>query len=272
MPMAGEPDWVPAGVDTRRANIARVYDYLLGGSHNFLADQDAGRALAAVEPNVRAFAKANREFLGEAVRFLCAAGIRQFLDIGSGIPTRGNVHEVARAAGPGSRVAYADVDPVAVAHSTAILAGSQDTTVIAGDLREPGAILAHPLVRQLIDFSQPAGLLLVSVLPFIADADDPWQIVASLADALAPGSYLVICHGTDEGRADVTRAMDKVYKSSVSASGGARSRADILRFFDGLDLVDPGLVYVQQWRPGELTDLPSDPAQRWGLVGVARKP
>jgi hypothetical protein len=271
MLMAGQPGWVPAGVDTRRANIARVYDYLLGGSHNFLADQDAGRALAAVEPGVRAFARANRDFLGAAVRFLCAAGIRQFLDIGSGIPTGGNVHEVAQAAGPGSRVAYVDADPVAVAHSKALLAGRPGTAVIAADLREPGKILAHPAVRQLIDFSQPAGLLLVSVLPFIADAGDPWQIVAALRDALAPGSYLALCHGTDEDRPVVTRALDKVYKSTVPASGGARSRADIHRFFDGFTLVDPGLVYVQQWQPGSAGSMPGDPSQRWGLVGVARK-
>jgi SAM-dependent methyltransferase len=267
--MTGESGWAPAGVDTQRANIARVYDYLLGGSHNFLADQDAARALAAVEPNVRAFARANREFLGAAVRFLCEAGIRQFLDIGSGIPAGGNVHEVAEEAGPGSRVAYADVDPVAVAHSRAILAGRPAAAVIEADLREPGAILAHPTVAHLLDFSQPVGLLLVSVLPFIADADDPWQIVATLRDALAPGSYLVVCHGTYADKPAATEALDKVYKSSVQARGGARSRADILRFFDGFELIDPGLVYVQQWRPGVPL---GEPGQRWGLAGVGRKP
>jgi hypothetical protein len=124
----------------------------------------------------------------------------------------------------------------------------------------------------VIDFTEPTGLLLVSVLPFIADSDDPWQIVATLRDALAPGSYLVVCHGTDEGSAEVTRAMDKVYKRSVSASGGARSRADIARFFDGFDLVGPGLVYVGQWRPGPPAGPASDSGQRWGLVGVGRKP
>jgi SAM-dependent methyltransferase len=267
--MEDRPDWVPAGVDTRRANIARVYDYLLGGRHNFLADQDAARALAAVEPRVRAFARANREFLGAAVRYVCEAGIRQFLDIGSGIPTGGNVHEIAQEAGPGSRVAYADIDPVAVAHSTALLAGRADTVVIQADLREPGRILGDPAVRRLIDLTQPVGLLLVSVLPFIADAEDPWQAVAALRDALAPGSYLVVCHGTYEDRPAVTQALDKVYKGSVQASGGARSRADILRFFDGLDLVDPGLVYVGQWRPGPHPDAAD---HRWGLAGVGRKP
>jgi hypothetical protein len=140
--VAGEPDWVPAGVDTRRANIARLYDYLLGGSHNFLADQDVGRALAAVEPEVRAIARANRAFGGRAVRFLGAAGIGQFLDIGSGIPTEGNVHEVAQRANPGARVVYADIDPVAIAHSRTILAGQENAAIIEGPARageDPGA-------------------------------------------------------------------------------------------------------------------------------------
>jgi SAM-dependent methyltransferase len=266
--MAGEPDWVPAEVDTGRANVARVYDYWLGGSHNFLPDQDLGRAIAAVEPNTRAMARANRAFLGRAVRFLADAGIRQFLDIGSGIPTEGNVHEVAQHAAPGAHVVYADIDPVAVAHSKAILAGDDSTVVIEADLREPEKILTHQAVRRLIDFSHPAGLLLVSVLHFIADADDPWQIVATLRDALAPGSYLVLCHGTDEGKPTVARAAAKVYNRSVTTDLSIRSRAEILRFFQGFDLVDPGLVPIPQWRP----DSPADPNRFWGgLVGVGRK-
>ncbi|HXS61800.1 MAG TPA: SAM-dependent methyltransferase [Streptosporangiaceae bacterium] len=269
--MTGEPGWIPPGVDIKRANVARVYDYLLGGSHNFLADQDLGRSLAAVDPNVWAIARANREFLGRAVRFLAASGISQFLDIGSGIPTQGNVHEVARRAAPDTRVAYADIDPVAVAHSKALLAGNENAAIIESDLRDPAKILSHQTTRRLIDFSQPAGLLLVSVLPFIADADDPWRIVATLRDALAPGSYLVLCHGTDEGRPAVIQAMDKTYKGSVPARGGARPAAEILRFFDGFDLVEPGLVHVPLWRPDSPADLPDDPTQFYVLAGVARK-
>jgi SAM-dependent methyltransferase len=269
--MADEPGWAQPGIDTKRANVARVYDYLLGGSHNFLADQDLARSLAAVDPNVRAIARANRAFLGRAVRFLAAAGLRQFLDIGSGIPTQGNVHEIAERATTGARVAYVDTDPVAVAHSKAILAAHENTAVIEADLHDPEKILTHEAIRQLIDFSQPAGLLLVSVLPFIATADDPWRIVATLRDALAPGSYLALCHGTDEGRPVVMQAMDKVYKSSVPASGGARSHAEILRFFDGFDLVDPGLVYIPLWRPDSPADVPEDPSQFWCLAGVGRK-
>ena len=270
--MTDEPEWVTPEVDTKRANIARVYDYLLGGSHNFLADQDLGRSLAAVEPSVRVFARANREFMGNAVRFLCAAGISQFLDIGSGIPTQGNVHEVAQAASPAARVAYADIDQVAVAHSKALLAGNEKATVIRGDLREPKAILSHPAVRGLLDFSQPVGLLLVSVLTFVADADDPWRHVAELRDALAPGSYLVICHGTAEGDPARMKTLGKVYTSSVRAQTGGRSRADILRFFDGFELVDPGLVYISQWRAGAPPAELDENSQVWGLVGLGRKP
>jgi SAM-dependent methyltransferase len=269
--MAGEPDWVPPEVDTKRANVARVYDYWLGGTHNFLPDQDLARALLAVEPNFRAIARANRAFLGRAVRFLAAAGIRQFLDIGSGIPTEGNVHEVAQHTAPGMRVVYADIDPIAVAHSKAILAGDASAASIEADLREPEKILTHHTVGPLIDFGQPTALLLVSVLPFIADAEDPWRIVATLRDALAPGSYLVLCHPTGDSKPGVAQAFEKVYNRSVTTSGHVRSRADISRFFDGFSLVDPGLVFMPQWRPDSPADVPGDPSQFYGLAGVGRK-
>jgi SAM-dependent methyltransferase len=269
---ADDLGWVPPGVDTKRANVARVYDYWLGGRHNFLADQDVARAIAAVEPNVREFARANRAFLGRAVRFLARSGIRQFLDIGSGIPTEGNVHEVAQQAAPGSRVVYADIDPVAIAHSKALLAGNSRAEIINGDLREPENILANDGTRRLIDLSQPAGLLLMVVLHFIPDAEDPWRIVATLRDALAPGSYLVIGHGTDEGNPTVVQAASKVYNRSVPTQMNLRSHAEIMRFFDGFDLVDPGLVYTPLWRPDSPDDVPSDPGKYWCLVGVGRKP
>jgi SAM-dependent methyltransferase len=269
--VAGELGWVPPGVDTRRANIARVYDYLLGGSHNFLADQDLGRAIAAIEPNARALARANRDFLGRAVRYLVGAGIRQFLDIGSGIPTQGNVHEVAQQADPGARVVYADIDPVAIAHSRAILARSESAAIIDADLRDPEKILAHSTTQQLIDFAQPVGLLLLAVLHFIGDAEDPARAVAALRDRLAPGSYLVLSHATDENVSGVAHAAQKVYQRSVTTQGRARSRAEILSFFEGFDLVPPGLVYIPEWRPDSPGDVPEDPSQLWGLVGVARK-
>jgi len=151
MAQGPELDWVPPGVDTKRANVARVYDYWLGGTHNFLADQDAGRAIAAVEPLMRNIARTNRAFLGRAVRFLSAAGIDQFLDIGSGIPTSGNVHEIAQAANPDARVAYVDVDPVAIAHSKAILAGDDNAAIVDADAREPEKTLAHATVGRMIE-------------------------------------------------------------------------------------------------------------------------
>jgi SAM-dependent methyltransferase len=266
--MTEDLSWVPPGVDTKRANVARVYDYWLGGTHNFLADQDAGRALIAVEPNIRTGGLANRAFLGRAVRFLAANGIRQFLDIGSGIPTERNVHEVAEEASPGAHVVYADIDEVAVAHSRAILAGNPRAGVIEADLREPQKILASDTVRGLIDFSQPAALLLNLVVHFIGDADNPWQIVATLRDALAPGSYLVLSHGTNEAKPAVAQAAEKVYNRSVATNIHVRSRVDILRFFDGFELVDPGLVYVPEWRPDSPEDVPEDPSKIWILAGA----
>ncbi len=269
---AGESGWVPPGVDTKRANPARVYDYLLGGTHNFLADQDAARAVIAVEPNTRPGVRANRAFLSRAVRFLATEGIRQFLYIGSGIPTAGNVHEIAQQAVLGGRVAYVDNDPVAVAHALALLDQNTDAGVTEADLREPGQILADHEVRRLIDLARPAGLLLGMVLHFISDAEDPWRIVATLRDALAPGSYLVLAHLTNESRPAVAQATETVYNRSVSTDIHMRSRADILRFFDGFDLVQPGLVYVPEWRPDSPADVPDDPGQFWCLVGVGRKP
>jgi S-adenosyl methyltransferase len=269
---AGSSDWVPPGVDTKRANPARVYDYLLGGSHNFLADQDAARAILAVEPNSRPGARANRAFLGRAVQFMAAQGIRQFLDIGSGIPTEGNVHEIAQLAMLGARVAYVDNDPVAVAHALAMLDGNADAGITEADLREPRQILADHEVRRHIDLARPAGLLLSLVLHFISDAEDPWRIVATLRDALAPGSYLALAHLTNESKPAVAQAAETGYNSSVSTDIHMRSRADILRFFDGFDIVDPGLVYPTQWRPDSPADVPADPGQFWVLAGVGRKP
>ena len=271
--MTGDlPEWAPPGVDTRRANPARVYDYWLGGTHNFLADQDAGRAVAAVEPNMRAGVRENRAFLGRAVRFLAAAGIRQFLDIGSGIPTEGNVHEIAQQETPGSRIVYVDLDPVAVAHSRALLARNENATIVQADLREPEKILADAGTRSLIDFAEPVGLLLSAVVHFITDDEDPWRITRTLRDALASGSYLMIGHGTNEGRPAVAHAAATVYNRSVSSGIHFRSRAEILRFFDGFDLVDPGLVYMTEWRPDSAQQVPGDPSKFYLLGGVGRKP
>ena len=265
-------DWVPPGVDTMRANVARVYDYWLGGTHNFLADQDAGRAIAAVEPRMRSIAQANRAFLGRAVRFLSARGVDQFLDLGSGIPTSGNVHEIAQQANPAARIAYVDVDPVAIAHSKAILAGNENAAIVDGDIREPEKILAHDTVGRLIDFSRPVGLIVLAVLQFVADAEDPLQIMATLRDQMVAGSFLVLGHATDEGsKPTVAQAGQTVYNRSVATKLHLRSGAEIERLFDGFELVDPGLVYATMWRPNSPEDIQADLADYGVLVGVGRK-
>ena len=268
--MAEDLSWVPPGVDPGKASIARVYDYWLGGTHNFQADRDAARAILAIEPHGRAVIRANRDFLARAVRFLVDQGVRQFVDIGSGIPTQGNVHEVAQRAAPGARVVYADLDPVAVAHSRAILAGNPAARVIQGDVRDPGKILADQELRRLIDFGKPVGLLLVAVLHFLSDKEDPYRTVASYRDALAPGSYLVVSHGTDEGKPELAAAAAKMYNRNVSQAR-LRSRAEVERFFDGFGLVEPGVVGLPEWRPDGPAEA-AEVAKLWVYGGVGRKP
>jgi len=252
------------------ANIARVYDYLLGGSHNFPADQAAAEDFRSRWPEAAATMRANRAFLGRAVRYLAGqAGVRQFLDIGSGIPTMGNVHEIAQDVAPGSRIAYVDYDEVAVLHSRAILAGNQNAIAIQADLRAPREILDHPAVSAMLDLSQPVALLLVAVLHFFPDEEDPASLVAVLHDALAPGSYLVISHGTTDAQPrHVADAMD--HYAQTTAPFRPRGYPDVLRFFDGYDLIQPGLVHVPMWRP----DNPQDavrPEQAAAYGGVGRK-
>jgi hypothetical protein len=267
-----EPGWVPPEIDTTKANIARVYDYWLGGSHNFRADQDVARAMIAVDPNIRAMMRANRAFLGRAVRYLIReAGIRQFLDIGSGIPTEQNVHEVAQAAASGSRVVYVDNDEVAVAHSRLMLEDNPDATVIQADLREPAKILADPETQLLIDFTQPVALLLLAVLHFVPDEADPAQIMAILRDAVCPGSYLVICHACRDVKPDTADNATAVYTSRVAAQLRVRTRDEIAALFDGFTLLEPGLVWIPEWRPDSPADVPENPEQFWALVGVARR-
>jgi len=264
--------WREAGVDPTKPSIARVYDYWLGGTHNLAADRELGRRMETLDPRIPAACKANRAFLGRAVRFLAEqAGIRQFIDIGSGIPTAGNVHEVAQRAASDARVVYADRDPVAVAEGRGLLAGNHRATIIRADLRDPAAILSHPEAGWLIDFAEPVGFILVAVLHFIMDAQEPHGIVERLRDAAAPGSYLVVSHVTNQGNPQLAAAAEKVYNARA-ADGQARSRAEILRFFGSWELAEPGLVYAPLWRPSSPEDVPRHPEQFWFLAGVARKP
>ncbi|MHC3472098.1 SAM-dependent methyltransferase [Streptomyces sp. 7R007] len=253
-------------IDTSRPHPARIYDYLLGGKDHYEVDQRAGDALVAVAPEARVGVRANRAFLHRAVRHVVADGVRQILDIGTGLPTSPNVHEVARAAAPDVRVAYVDNDPIVKAHADALLSGSGATSVVLADLRDPQSILGHPDIARLIDFDEPVAVLLVAILHFVRDAERPAEIVAALRDALRPGSYLVLSHATgDFAERDQAQA---VY-DNASATMNLRTRAEVERFFDGFDLVDPGLVQVPFWRP---ESTPGARAREIGFYGgVARK-
>jgi SAM-dependent methyltransferase len=264
-----KPDGLPAEIDLSRPSAARVYDYFLGGAHNFEIDRQLAAQIAAMTPNLPATMRAGREFLRRAVRALLAAGIDQFLDIGSGIPTVGNVHEVAQAANPKARVVYVDIDPVAVAHSRELLAGNDLTGVIHADLREPQRILAEARALNLLDLDRPVGILLAGVVHFIPDADRPGDILAALRDAAAPGSHLVISHSTFEDQPQ--EMLDAQRLSARTATEiTLRSRAEITGFFGDWTLLEPGVVHMELWRP----DVPSDVdagAQRFGAFGgVAR--
>jgi SAM-dependent methyltransferase len=258
-------------IDPSIPTAAGMYDYYLGGKDNSAADRRAANKVLAAAPEVILMARENRGFIQRAVRFLARdAGIRQFLDIGSGLPTQGNVHEIAQAEAPDARVVYVDNDPKVLAHSRALKTTEAETTsVITADLRDPDVILNHPDTRAQIDFDQPMAILLVAVLHFIDDQADPYAIVAHLRDAMAPGSYLVINHATADPRPDNAGGAAEVYKNTKYPSTH-RTRKQIERFFDGVHLIDPGLVIVSDWRPDTETDI--SPEEVWILGGVGRKP
>ncbi|MGW0763561.1 SAM-dependent methyltransferase [Streptomyces sp. NPDC002814] len=266
------PAWAPRSIDISVPSVSRIYDFYLGGSHNFEVDREAARKAMEFMPGLPKIMQANRAFMRRAVRFAADEGITQFLDIGSGIPTFGNVHEVARAASPGAHVVYVDHDPVAVAHSQAVLEGSTDTDVVAADLRKPQEILAAPQVRRLIDLNRPVALLLVAILHFVEDADDPYGAVAELRDALAPGSLLILTHASYEGiplpaeRAEGTVGVYKDIRNPLIM----RSRDEIAQFFEGYDMVEPGLVAMPRWRPDTAPE-DEDPYAFSGFAGVGRK-
>ncbi|WP_338702775.1 SAM-dependent methyltransferase [Streptomyces sp. Q6] len=267
------PAWAPQGIDISVPSVSRIYDYYLGGSHNFEVDREAARKAMEFMPGLPKIMQANRAFMRRAVRFAVDEGITQFLDIGSGIPTFGNVHEVAQQASPGARVVYVDHDPVAVAHSKAVLDGNPDAAAVSADLRKPKDILASPEVQRLIDLEQPVALLLVAVLHFIEDADEPQRAVAELGAALAPGSLLVVTHASYEGMPISTEtasgAVD-VYRNDVRNPLIMRNREEIARFFTGYETVEPGIVPIPVWRPQTAPE-DEDPYTFAGYVGVGRK-
>jgi SAM-dependent methyltransferase len=266
------PEWIPAEIDTETAHPSRIYDFLLGGKNNFAADRAVAEQLMRVRPEIRDAARANRAFLGRAVRFAVDSGIRQFLDIGTGIPAEGNTHEVAQALAPECTVAYVDFDPMVLVHARALLAteGRGRTTVLQGDLRDPRAILDDPQVRAAVDFARPVALLLVAVLHFVGDHDRPAEIVATLRDALAPGSLLVLSHGVyHPDQLDELDRFTKAYNKSAAVAH-IRRPEEVEAFFAGFDLVEPGLVQVSDWRPDPGTvPLPPQAGFRGG-VGFVR--
>ncbi len=273
-------------IDTTVAHEARVYDYWLGGKDNFAADRALGDAIKAQIPTTATMARANRAFLGRAVRYLVReAGIRQFLDIGTGIPTYGNVHEVAQQIAPESRVLYVDNDPIVLAHARALMTSTAEgrTAFIQADVRDPAALLANPVVAQTLDLTQPIGLMLVAILMYFP-AEQPYEIVAALLDALPSGSYLTISHPTADFDAAATAGVAAVAKHS-GITLVPRSQAETEAFFTGVELVEPGVVPVLAWHPDgppissaqvvvlrPNVTVPIDPTSAYYWAGVGRKP
>lgn len=268
---------VMPGVDQGKASVARVYDVLLGGTHNYQVDRELARTLEAVDPTTRATTRANRAFLGRTVRFLLKAGVRQFLDVGSGIPTMGNVHEAAQTLAPDARVVYVDADPSAVAHGGALLADNANAAIVRGDLREPDQLLSAPAVRDLIDFEQPVAILLLAILHFIPDAADPRKITEILREALPVHGYLAISHAVrlddaSEGPRPATQAAAPLVADSAAPTEVTpRTVPEIMSFFHGFPLVDPGLAPLPLWRPEPDEERPPRPERFQTLGGVGRK-
>lgn len=266
-----ERSWIPAEITLDRPNSARVYDYWLGGYHNFEIDRTMGDRVMTVYPDIRLAAHANRAFLRRAVEFCAAQGIDQFLDLGSGLPTVGNVHQIAQAANPAAHVVYVDKDPVVVAHSLAMLQDDPHVTAIQVDIRQPDQVLAHPEVQRLLDFDRPMAVLLLSILHAFPEDEIAYGTVRVLRDALSSGSYLAVSHGTSEGGpADALEQIEQLYANRPHK---LRSRAEVQRFFDGLEMVDPGLVYIPLWRSEGPDDVFIDTPERvLAFAGVGRKP
>jgi hypothetical protein len=260
-------------IDASRAHSARMYDYYLGGKDNFAADREAAEKVLAAFPSVRTATRENRAFLGRAVRYLAGeAGVRQFLDIGAGLPTASNVHEIAQDACPSARVVYVDNDPMVLAHARALLASGPDgrTAYIHADLREPEAILAHEVTRDVLDLDQPVALMLLAILHLIPDEDKPGEIVATLLDALPPGSFIVASHGTPEHAPSAAEDATRAFKAAKMPFH-LRETDEFARLaFGDLELVAPGVVLVSEWRPDDPGPRPSAAEVGW-YGGVARK-
>jgi SAM-dependent methyltransferase len=261
----------PFDVDFSRASIARVYDYLLGGKDHLEVDRRAADAMRNVVPQVGEIAKANRCFLRRGLRYLVRdAGIRQIVDVGSGLPTDGNVNEVAQAIDAGVRVVYVDNDPVVLAHARALLAVDEQTGVVTADLRTPELLFEKVAALGLLDLDAPFAVLLSGVVHHLSDGDDPAGIVAAVRDRLSPGSYLLLSHFLDDGESRAY-ALELAFLHGGLGSGRFRTWKELGGYFDGLELVEPGLVYANDWRPDEFT-LAESPVRTLYAGGIGRKP
>jgi hypothetical protein len=270
----GSGDEAIPGIDLSRPHPARMYDYYLGGKDHFAIDRETAERGMQAWPTARTAARENRKFLARSVRYLAAeAGIRQFLDIGTGLPSANNTHEVAQQFAPGSRVVYADNDPLVLAHARALLSSAPEgrTAYIQADLREPEKILANPVVSEVLDLSQPVALMLIAILHFIADEEDPGAILATLLAALAPDSYLAVTHLSPEDDPVGVHGLERTYREG-GMTLQARTADELARLaFPGLQLVPPGVVLASEWRPDEDGPRPR-PADVGVYGGVARKP
>ncbi|UBU11781.1 SAM-dependent methyltransferase [Nonomuraea gerenzanensis] len=264
-------EWAPPGVDPEQPSVARVHDALLGGVENFAADRTVARKLRDAVPEVVDLVWCNRAFIGRVVDYLVReAGIRQIIDLGAGLPTVENTHEVAQFADPRSRVVYVDIDPMVEPHARAILGGNACAEAITADARDVAAVLGHPAVRRLIDLSQPTAVLAIGLLHLFSDREDPHALIRSYADALPRGSHLAVSNflASDNPKA---KALEVMLQATMG-TGHFRDRPSIERFFDGLELVEPGVVHFPEWHPDERVPGPLTPWEELLLGGVARKP
>jgi hypothetical protein len=262
---------LPPDIDFTRPSVARFYDYALGGKNNFPVDRAVADEFFRIMPETRQLAFHNRLVLRRAVRYLTAeAGIRQIIDIGSGLPTQGNVHEIAHAVDPWTHVVYVDNDPVVLAHGRALLADNDTTTVILGDVLQPDSIFDDPTVRNHIDQSQPFAVLLAGILHLLSDAQGPWAVAAAVTERIPPGGYLLATNLLNDGDPRAA-ALDQMFMTGRLGVGRFRTFEEQLRFFDGLELLEPGLVYANDWRPDDETPKNS-PVHRLAAAGLARKP